>query len=82
MTINDRQIKFEMWVRLKCDVSFAHNFLGYRWARTLQVSGKQPLLCASLHFCVFSDLLFRALAPMYYRNADAAVLVYDVTDPV
>eukprot|EP01126_Amoeba_proteus_P049909 TRINITY_DN585_c0_g1_i26.p1 TRINITY_DN585_c0_g1~~TRINITY_DN585_c0_g1_i26.p1 ORF type:complete len:140 (-),score=10.17 TRINITY_DN585_c0_g1_i26:309-728(-) len=24
---------------------------------------------------------YRALAPMYYRNADAAVLVYDVTDP-
>eukprot|EP01127_Copromyxa_protea_P001232 TRINITY_DN1126_c0_g1_i1.p1 TRINITY_DN1126_c0_g1~~TRINITY_DN1126_c0_g1_i1.p1 ORF type:complete len:195 (-),score=34.93 TRINITY_DN1126_c0_g1_i1:81-665(-) len=23
---------------------------------------------------------YRALAPMYYRNADAAVLVYDVTD--
>jgi GTPase SAR1 family protein len=25
-------------------------------------------------------LYHRALAPMYYRNADAAVLVYDVTD--
>lgn len=25
---------------------------------------------------------YRALAPMYYRNADAAVLVYDITDPV
>jgi len=24
---------------------------------------------------------YRALAPMYYRNADAAVLVYDLTDP-
>jgi len=24
---------------------------------------------------------YRALAPMYYRNADAAVLVYDITDP-
>jgi len=23
---------------------------------------------------------YRALAPMYYRNADAAVLVYDITD--
>jgi GTPase SAR1 family protein len=25
---------------------------------------------------------YRALAPMYYRNADAAVLVYDITDHV
>jgi GTPase SAR1 family protein len=70
MTINDRQIKFEMWV---CTVHCAiPNREGYCRTRTLQVD----------RYTWYFSLLIRALAPMYYRNADAAVLVYDVTDPV
>lgn len=74
MTINDRQIKFEMWV---CAIQCT-GLTDCRTQPDKNVTGQYTFSTSSLLVLT----LFRALAPMYYRNADAAVLVYDVTDPV
>ena len=36
--------------------------------------------CACLSLCCVS-VQYRSLAPMYYRGAAAAIVVYDITDP-
>jgi Ras-related protein Rab-5C len=52
--------------------------MGYRWARAFPLVGGTPLHLSQVSSSAHGNDYFN-LQPMYYRNAQAAVVVYDVT---
>ncbi|KAH8835657.1 GTP-binding protein RAB5 [Flagelloscypha sp. PMI_526] len=74
VTLDDQTtVKFEIWHVLGffC-MAFLTVLQGHCWSRAVQVFGGHILL-----FIAFIFISFKA--PMYYRNANCAVVVYDIT---
>jgi GTPase SAR1 family protein len=88
--LEDKVIKFEIWDTGELLSVFPCCYADVLTLLYHQIQNDTWLLCSSLLFLSFNIFFcflagqerFHSLAPMYYRNAQAAVIVYDVTKAV